>query len=168
MKTSALDVYCQMDQWWQSTSKTALSELPRDAASALYVGVKFLISQNLPEYEKLQQVSSKISYFRQMLTVWKAVCARLAKHKPEFFDENLDAVKTFAFYLEQSTPKLYVLLLEKNVFLGVQFNDADRARQDKIHQDFVDKAAAELRQEQNQAFARIFFGPQFSSNTKKG
>lgn len=142
---NALEVLGAMRHWWETNLQQ------RTPAQALSVGITYLYNNAYPEYQRMQQESSKIAHVRAMFTVWKAVCARLGstydvalasggtrkEYNYPFYDPQIDAVRAFPLYIEAKLPDLFIRLIGQNVFLGVRFTDSERERHEKLRQAFT-------------------------------
>lgn len=172
---NAQDILTEMENFYRTPAPMNATVQEKTPVGVLTHGLIFLYNKTLSDYQRLQTEASKIAHFRQQFTVWKAVCARLDKSgtpyfKPgtqeissvrysyEFYDPKLDSVRAYPLFVEQFFPQLYYVLFRKNIFLGVKFTDADKARVTQLEQDFMRDAKHRQRTQDLTAFRRLFFG----------
>lgn len=129
---NALEVLAEMERWWHLSMPLGDARTP---ANAIKHGITYLYNESYGTYEKLQQESSKVAHVRALFTTWKAVVARMPSWS--FYDPNLDAQGAFPAYIERFLPDMFVTLLDKNVFLGIKFSDADRQRHEQLRRNFT-------------------------------
>lgn len=130
---NALDVLAEMNRWWHIVQP--LDQVARTPENAAKHGMTWLHNQSYNDYENLKVESSKQAHFRQLFTVWKAVCARL--HSYPFNYPAEQAMLLFPAFIERNMPQEFVHLVDRNIFLGVKFSAEDKARHAKLRQQFM-------------------------------
>lgn len=160
---NALEVLQEMQDWWHSASP-----LPRTSANAINVGITWLFNRTHADYARMTQESSKLAYFRQLFTVWKAVCSRLSATQEvqvhgstrplkeliyPFYDPRGDAMLAFPRYVESFYPELFPVLLASRAFLGVSFPPEDTARHEQLRKTYVENPKLKLQPHQQKVIA---------------
>lgn len=112
-----------------------LDRTPRTPENTLQYGMTWLYNETYGEYQAIQVESSRHAHFRQLFTVWKAVCARLKDWKFSMPAEQ--AMVLFPAYIERHLPEEFIQLLERNIFLGVKFTPEDKARHTQLKQRYM-------------------------------
>lgn len=130
---NAQDVLAEMNRWHGLIQP--LDGTPRTPENTLKYGMTWLHNHTYGEYQAMQVESSKQAHFRQLFTVWKAVCNRLKGWDFEMPAEQ--AILLFPAYIERNLPDVFVGLLERNIFLGVKFTDLDKVRHSQLKQRYV-------------------------------
>lgn len=135
---NALEVLTEMDRWWHMPMP--LDSVPRTPANAVQYGITWLYNQTYSDFSKMTEPSSRVSHFRSLFTVWKAVCSRMTSYP--FYDPTLDAPRAFPLYVERMLPHMFVLLLGRNVFLGVVFTQEEKDRHFQLQRTYVQRPEA--------------------------